>query len=100
MRTDDLSHPDDRWLFDNAEGHVGQRLLMRGVGHVDGNDIGGRVFNVFSKVVDGDAAVESLRTLDRIDKRFAQQTVAVRTPDMPAYEVRFPTAGNPDFEPC
>lgn len=42
MFTHDLSNPNDAWIFDHGQEQLDDRLGWVGVGHCDGNDIGGQ----------------------------------------------------------
>lgn len=71
----DFSHPDDRRLLDEGQEALDQHLGWHGVGHVDGNDIGGTppdaydlagtVLNLFCRVVDTTVGVKVVRSFAR-----------------------------------
>lgn len=71
----DLSHPDDHRLFEDGQEALDQYLGWRGVGHCDGNDIGGSppaghdlrgtVLNLFCPVVDTALGVKVVRGFAR-----------------------------------
>jgi hypothetical protein len=71
----DLSHPEDDRLFEAGQEALDQYLGWRGVGHLDGNDIGGSppagrgrngtVVNLFCRVVDTALGVKAVRGFAR-----------------------------------
>ncbi|MDT0269812.1 hypothetical protein RM844_26355 [Streptomyces sp. DSM 44915] len=71
----DLSHPDDDRLFAEGQDALDEYLGWRGVGHCDGNDVGGRpptgydlagtVLNLFCPVVDTALGVRVVRGFAR-----------------------------------
>ncbi len=72
--TADLSHPSDVWIFDKGQDALDGHIGWLGVGHFDGNDIGGdppspyeegTVLNLFCKVVDAELGVKALRSFAR-----------------------------------
>lgn len=71
-RTADLSDPRDAWLLDEGQEALDDHLGWLGLGHVDGNDLGGTppdesgangtVLNLFCKVVDTTLGVKAVRS--------------------------------------
>ncbi|MFM9402786.1 hypothetical protein ACKLNQ_12750 [Myroides odoratimimus] len=52
----------DKWLQEKVEEYLNEYLGWRGVGHVDGFDIGGFKLNIFCKVVEPTKAVSCIKT--------------------------------------
>lgn len=59
--SDDLSHGADIRVFDNLPDGLNDYVGWRGVGHYDGNDIGGRKVNFFLPVLDTAVGVTVVR---------------------------------------
>ena len=89
-RSPDLSHPDDDRLFEEGQEALDQYLGWRGVGHFDGNDIGGRppaghdlegtVLNLFCRVVDSALGVKTVRGFAREFDLGPHYVIGVREP--------------------
>lgn len=52
----------DLWLRDKVQDYLRNHLGWRGLGDVDGFDIGNKKLNIFCLVVDEDKAVSSIKT--------------------------------------
>lgn len=87
--TDDLSHDDDARLLPGLIDGLDEYLGWRGVGHCDGNDIGGvrpdgvaggTVVNVFCPVVDAEIGVRLLRRFAREYPVPQRHVIGVRPP--------------------
>jgi hypothetical protein len=86
----DLSHPDDGRLFDDGQDALNEYLGWRGVGHYDGNDVGGNppdgydldgtVLNLFCRVVDTTLGVKAVRGFAREFGVTALHVVGSREP--------------------
>ncbi|MEE2060222.1 hypothetical protein [Rhodococcus artemisiae] len=88
--TADLSHPDDQRLFEQGQDALDEHLGWRGVGHYDGNDLGGKppagydlhgtVMNLFCKVVDTGLGVKVVRSFARAFSLTPYHVIATREP--------------------
>lgn len=87
----DLSHPDDDWIMGEGHDQLDEYLGWRGLGHLDGNDIGGSApepysdlegpkLNLFCPVVDGPLAVKALRGFVRKFRRPSLYVIGLRAP--------------------
>lgn len=89
-RSPDLSDPDDSRILDEGEAALDQYLGWRGVGHCDGNDIGGNpphgydldgtVVNLFGRVVDTALGVKVVRGFARAFDLTPWHVIATREP--------------------
>lgn len=89
----------DRWLKETVSEHLNDELGWKGLGHVDGHDIGNFKLNVFCVVVDAELAVAAaksrLRT-SRLDLNRAR--IATKSFDGDdEYELRFSKKAMVDF---
>lgn len=90
----DFSHPADQRLFDEGQDALDQYLGWRGVGHLDGNDIGGAppaehgldgtVLNLFCRVVDTAVGVKVVRGFAREFDLTTSHVIGKREPDADA----------------
>lgn len=90
----DLSHPEDLRLFDEGQEALDQYLGWRGVGHLDGNDVGGSppaeyglegtVLNLFCRVVDIDLGVKVVRGFAREFDLTLHHVIGKRRPESDA----------------
>ncbi len=88
--TPDLSHPDDDRLFEQGQDALDQYLGWRGVGHYDGNDLGGdppaeyelegTVLNLFCRVVDTALGVKIVRRFAREFDVTSKYVIGAREP--------------------
>lgn len=89
--TPDLSDPDDAWVLDAGEDALNEHLGWLGLGHCDGNDIGGlppaasgregTVINLFCPVVDTALGVKALRRFVSAHDLAPHCAIATREPD-------------------
>ncbi len=87
MFSDDLTHPSDARLLDEAQEALDQHLGWLGLGHVDGNDIGGvpptgegTILNLFCRVVDIPAGVKAVRSFATKVKLEQKYVIGAREP--------------------
>lgn len=85
--TSDLSHPSDAWVLHEARDALDQHLGWLGLGHVDGNDVGGTppigegtIVNTFCRVVDIPAGVRALRSFATRNKLEQKYVIGSREP--------------------
>lgn len=86
----DLTHPEDHRLFEEGQDALDDHLGWRGVGHYDGNDLGGTppaehdldgtVLNLFCRVVDTALGVRAVRGFAREFGVTPFHVVAAREP--------------------
>lgn len=87
----DLSHPCDDWIMTDGHQALDEHLGWRGLGHLDGNDIGGACprpgpgydgpkLNLFCKVVDGPLGVRALRGFVRTYNLPSAYVIGLREP--------------------
>lgn len=108
-RSPDLSHPDDDRLFAEGQDALDQYLGWRGVGHLDGNDLGGgppdgagvegTVLNLFCRVVDTAVGVKVVRRFAREFGLGPHHVIGAREPgaDTPYTLAWSPRRGDKDF---
>lgn len=108
--SEDLSHPDDVWIREKGNEALDEYLGWRGLGHLDGYDIGGSSpgsepgydgpkLNLFCKVVDGPLAVKALRGFIRAYRRPSAYVIGLRQPgEETPYELAYsPRKSDTDF---
>ena len=88
LLSEDLSHEADLRVFDELPDAINDYVSWRGVGHYDGNDIGGGKINFFLPVADNEIAVKVVR---RFLKEFgAPQPMLIAT--------RAPVSSDPEAD--
>lgn len=94
----DLSHPADDWIMGEGHEALDEYLGWRGLGHLDGNDLGGTSpagyegpkLNLFCRVVDGPLAVGALRGFVRKYRLPSAYVIGLRAPgDASEYEFAY-----------
>lgn len=58
----ELGNKRDLWLKDKVQEYLKEHLGWKGLGDVDGFEIGQKKLNIFCKVVDGERAVSSIKS--------------------------------------